>query len=119
MVCVQSAVTEGSMVIELPVKSMSSVLVKYWVTPCSLATLPVLTICWLVGQALTLSPLLLKLNDGDALPLVILDSENPWATCAMAGAAATSTTASIAANIINFFNFSTSSFSPLTVRYYC
>jgi hypothetical protein len=53
---------------------------------------------------------LLKLNDGEALPLVILDSENPCATCAMAGAAATSTTASIAANIINFFNFSTSSF---------
>src|ERR687885_1472348 len=108
MVWVQSAVTEGSMVIELPVKSMSSVVVKYWVTPCSLATLPVLTICWLVGQALTLSPLLVKLNDGEALPLVILLSENSWVRgSAIAGTTATTTIASIAANIVNFLIFCT------------
>jgi hypothetical protein len=43
---------------------------------------------------------------GEAAPLVILLSENPSETCAMAGAAATSARASIAPNIINFLNFS-------------
>jgi hypothetical protein len=52
-----------------------------------------------------LLPLLLMLVDGEALPLVILLSENPWPTCAMAGAAATSTIVNIAASNINFLNF--------------
>jgi hypothetical protein len=68
------------MLIELPEASISSVLVLYWETPCWLATLPVLTTCWVVGQALTLLPLLLKLDDGEAEPLEILLSENPWLT---------------------------------------
>src|SRR5919199_6489080 len=102
MIWVQEPLTEPSMVMLLPVKSMSSVSVKYWVTPCSLATLPVLTICWLVGQALTLSPLLVKLNDGEAVPLVILLSENSWERgSAMAGATAPPPIDSIAAHIIN------------------
>src|SRR5919199_1486623 len=108
MVCVHSAVVEGVTVSSLPVKSMSSTLDLYWTTPCSLATWPVWPICWPVGQALTLLPLLLTENDGEDLPLVTLDSPNPWPTCAIAGAAATTTIATIAPNIINFFNFSTS-----------
>jgi hypothetical protein len=59
-------------------------------------------------------PLLLIPTDGEALPLVILLSENPWPICAMAGAAATSTIASIAANSINFLNF----YPPLLERIY-
>jgi hypothetical protein len=42
---------------------------------------------------------------GVAVPLLSLDSENPWPTCAIAGAATTKPTASIATNSINFFNF--------------
>jgi hypothetical protein len=68
------------MVIELPEASMSPVAVLYWETPCWLVTLPVLDTCWVVGHALTLLPLLLKLDDGEAEPLVILFSENFWPT---------------------------------------
>src|ERR687885_571776 len=108
-VCVHSAVVEGVMVSELPVKSMSSVLVLYWTAPCSLATLPVWPTCWPVGHRLALLPLLLTLNDGEDLPLVIRLSDSPWETCAIAGAAATTTIATMAPNSTNFFNFSTSS----------
>src|SRR5919202_2329078 len=94
MVCVHSAVVEGVTVSSLPEKSMSSVLVWYWVAPCSLATLPVWPTCWPVGHRLTLLPLLLTENDGEDLPLVILLSDCSWLTCARAGAAATSTIAS-------------------------
>src|SRR5919199_1644198 len=107
-VCVHSAVVEGVMVSELPVKSMSSVLVLYWTAPCSLATLPVWPTCWPVGHRLALLPLLLTLNDGEDLPLVIRLSDSPWETCAIAGAAATTTIATMAPNSTNFFNFSTS-----------
>src|SRR5919202_5489845 len=78
--CVQSDVSEGSMVIELPSNEMSSVSVWYWTTPCSLATLPVLTTCWTGAQRLTLLPLLLNVNDGEAAPLVMRLSENSWLT---------------------------------------
>jgi hypothetical protein len=44
-VCVQSDVSEGSMVIELSSNEMSSASEAYCTTPCSLATLPVLTTC--------------------------------------------------------------------------
>src|ERR671932_2291197 len=109
MVWVHDPLTEPSMLISLPVKSMSSVDVKYWVTPCSLATLPVLTICWVVGHKLTLLPELLIATFGEAAPLVILLSENPWETCAMAGAAVSTTTASIATTIKSLLlNFCTS-----------
>jgi hypothetical protein len=47
-------------------------------------------------------------NDGEDLPLVTRLSPNPWPTCARAGAAATTTIATIAPNSTNFFNFSTS-----------
>jgi hypothetical protein len=52
-----------------------------------------------------------KLNDGEAVPLVILLSENSWVMgCAMAGTTATTTIASIAANIVNFLIFCTPPF---------
>src|SRR5919199_2878448 len=92
IVCVHSSVSEGVMVSSLPEKLRSSALDWYWTTPCSLATCPVLPICWPVGHRLTLLPLLETENDGEDLPLVILLSENPW-LCARAGAAATITIA--------------------------
>src|ERR671933_1913674 len=107
IVCVHSAVSEGVMVSSLPEKLRSSALDWYWTTPCSLATCPVLPICWPLGHRLTLLPLLLTLNDGEDLPLVILLSDCSWETCARAGAAATTTIATRAPNIINFFNFTT------------
>src|SRR5919199_772719 len=108
IVCVHSPVSEGVTVSSLPANSMSSALELYWMTPCSLATWPVLPTCEPVGHRLTLLPLLETENDGEDLPLVTLDSPNPCPTCARAGAAATITIATIAPNIINFFNFSTS-----------
>ena len=45
IVCVHSTLTELSTVIESPVRSVSSVAELYWVTPCWLAALPVLTTC--------------------------------------------------------------------------
>src|SRR5919202_3143118 len=108
MVCVHSAVVEGVTVSSLPEKLISSVLVWYWVAPCSLATLPVWPTCWPVGHRLALLPLLLTLNDGEDLPLVILLSDCSWETCARAGAAATTTIATKAPNSTNFFNFYTS-----------
>src|SRR5919202_2346259 len=107
IVCVHSAVSEGVMVSSLPEKLRSSALDWYWTTPCSLATCPVLPICWPLGHRLTLLPLLLTLNDGEDLPLVIFLSDCSWETCARAGAAATTTIATRAPNIINFFNFIT------------
>src|ERR687886_480133 len=107
IVCVHSPVVEGSVVIELPEKPRSSALDWYWTTPCSLATCPVWPTCWPVGHRLTLLPLLETENDGEDLPLVILLSDCSWETCARAGAAATTTIATIAPNIINFFNFIT------------
>src|ERR671932_1730944 len=108
IVCVHSAVSEGVTPISLPANSMSSALDWYWTTPCSLATCPVLPICWPLGHRLTLLPLLLTLNDGEDLPLVILLSDSSCETCARAGAAATTTIATKAPNSTNFFNFSTS-----------
>jgi hypothetical protein len=58
-----------STVIELPSRSISLVAELYWVTPCWLLALPVLTACGPVGQTLALSPVLLAENDGEALPL--------------------------------------------------
>src|ERR671938_1026990 len=104
MVCVHSPVVEGSTVIELPEKSRSSALDSYWTTPCSLATLPVWLTCWPLGHRLALLPLLLTVNDGEALPLVMRLSDSSCETCAKAGAAATSTAASMAPNNINFLN---------------
>src|SRR5919202_792791 len=115
MVCVHSAVVEGVTVSSLPEKSMLSVLVLYWVAPCSLATLPVWAVCCPVGHRLALLPLLLTLNDGEALPLVIRLSDSSWETgCAMAGGAATNTTGPLSPNSTNFFNFSTSFCSVFT-----
>src|ERR671933_1008993 len=108
IVCVHSPVPEGVTLSSLPANSMSSTLELYWMTPCSLATWPVLPTCEPVGHRLTLLPLLLTENDGEDFPLVTLDSPNPCPTCARAGAAATTTIATIAPNIINFFNFPTS-----------
>src|ERR687885_1121067 len=108
IVCVHSAVSEGVMVSSLPEKLRSSALDWYWTTPCSLATCPVLPICWPLGHRLTLLPLLETENDGEDLPLVILLSDSSCETCARAGAAATTTIATKAPNIINFFNFPTS-----------
>src|SRR5919202_1667317 len=108
IVCVHSPVSEGVTVSSLPANSMSSALELYWMTPCSLATWPVLPTCEPLGHRLTWLPLLETENDGEDLPLVTLDSPNPWPTCARAGAAATTTIATIAPNIINFFNFPTS-----------
>src|SRR5919202_5797493 len=108
IVCVHSPVSEGVTPISLPANSMSSALDWYWTTPCSLATCPVLPICWPLGHRLTLLPLLETENDGEDLPLVILLSDSSCETCARAGAAATTTIATIAPNIINFFNFPTS-----------
>ena len=75
-----SAVSEGVTVSSLPEKLMSSALELYWTTPCSLATCPVLLICEPVGHRLALLPLLETENDGEDLPLVTLDSPNPWPT---------------------------------------
>src|SRR5918911_1358399 len=107
IVCVHSPVSEGVTVSSLPANSMSSALELYWMTPCSLATWPVLPTCEPVGHRLTLLPLLETENDGEDLPLVTLDSPNPCPTCARAGAAATTTIATRAPNIINFLNFIT------------
>ena len=75
IVCVHSVLTKLSTVIELPGRSISSVAELYWVTPCWLAALPVLTACEPVGQMLALSPVLLAENDGEALPLCMRLSE--------------------------------------------
>src|SRR5919199_305910 len=107
IVCVHSPVSEGVTVSSLPANSMSSALELYWMTPCSLATWPVLPTCEPLGHRLTLLPLLETENDGEDLPLVTLDSPNPWPTCARAGAAATTTIATRAPNINNFLNFIT------------
>src|SRR5919199_3430016 len=107
-VCVHSPVSEGVTVSSLPEKPMSSALELYWMTPCSFKTWPVLPTCEPLGHRLTLLPLLETENDGEDLPLVTLDSPNPCPTCARAGAAATTTIATIAPNNTNFFNFSTS-----------
>jgi hypothetical protein len=75
IVCEHLALTKVSTVIELPGRSISSVAELYWVTPCWLAALPVLTACEPVGQMLALSPVLLAENDGEALPLCMRLSE--------------------------------------------
>src|ERR687886_1111781 len=108
IVCVHSPVSEGVTVSSLPANSMSSTLELYWMTPCSLATWPVLPTCEPLGHRLTLLPLLETENDGEDLPLVILLSDSSCETCARAGAATTTTIATIAPNSTNFFNFSTS-----------
>src|SRR5919202_1395447 len=107
IVCVHSPVSEGVTLTSLPEKLMSSALELYWTTPCSLATCPVWPTCWPLGHRLTLLPLLETENDGEDLPLVILLSDCSWETCARAGAAATTTMATRAPNIINFLNFIT------------
>ena len=76
MVWVVSELSEGLNSRELPVKSMSPASEQLWTTPCSLATLPVLTACWSVGLMLTLLPSLEMRSEGEAAPLVILRSEN-------------------------------------------
>ena len=57
------------MIIELPSNKMSSDSEAYCTTPCSLATLPVLTTCWAGVHKLTLSPVLLMSTSGEAEPL--------------------------------------------------
>src|SRR5919199_6776974 len=106
MVCVHSAVAAGVSSTELPEKPISSVLVLYWTAPCSLATLPVWAACSRSVHRLTLLPLLLTSTLGVAVPLVIRLSDSSWVTgCAIAGAAATITIATMAPHNINFFNF--------------
>src|SRR5919202_1008669 len=104
--CTHSAVSAGVRPISPPAALMSSVLVRYWATPCSFRTCPVWTACCNVAHRLTLLPLLLIATFGEAAPLLFLASENSWEIgCAMTGAAATSAIATIATNNINFFNF--------------
>ena len=52
--------------IELPVKSRSPAVEQLCTTPCSLATLPVLAVCWSVGLRFTLLPALEMTVDGEA-----------------------------------------------------
>ena len=66
------------MVVELPVKSMSPASEQLWSTPCSFAELPVLAVCWSVGDRFALLPSLAMRSDGEADPLWILRSENSW-----------------------------------------
>ena len=77
MVCVLSDVVEGLILSELPERSTSPEVEQLCTTPCSLATLPVLAVCWSVGLRFTLLPALEMAVDGEAPPLVILLSENP------------------------------------------
>src|ERR671933_2517231 len=86
---------------ELPEKSMSSTLDSNGRAPCSLATWPVWPICCGEAHRLTLSPVFLISTLGEEGPLCMRLSENPW-LCAIAGAVATSTIASIATTSINF-----------------
>src|ERR671939_1373222 len=106
--CVHSAVSEGVRPSSLPASSRSSALETYWTTPCSFKTCPVWAACCSAVHMLALLPVFLTATDGVAVPLVSLRSENSLETCARAGAAATTTIATIAPNTINFFNFSTS-----------
>ena len=87
MVCVLSDVVEGLMVVELPVTSMSPASEQLWSTPCSFAELPVLAVCWSVGDRFALLPSLAMRSDGEADPLWILRSENSWELGGQLGAA--------------------------------
>src|SRR5919202_4255151 len=108
IVVVHEASPDGVTLISLAEKSISSVLVLYWLAPCSFKTLPVFTSCATVGHKLTLLPVLLTSVLGEAVPLLLFRSENGWSICAKAGAAATTNAATIAPNNINFFIFSPS-----------
>src|SRR5215204_2873924 len=102
--CSHAVSLSGAKPIPGPPNSWSSTTEAYCREPCWFVKLPVWPNCCCPRHALLLSPEMPNAFSVSISPLSFSVLPIPNPTCASTGAAATSTNASIAANIIHFFN---------------